>query len=268
VVIRLLCAFLFFSAAVPVCAEMPVASDLHTVSVHVDSAETFNALLRFFDKDLQWPVIYGKPWTADRGARRSYAGIWAGNVVLEICGPYDGETFTGGVRARLHGLTFRPFHTAGESIVALDRAGILHKPQFDSAGGNLRFVILDDPDLTSPTLSVSIMEVRDRNREKLEQDTARAAQVAKAGGPLGLKSVHEIHIGYHAQASLAKWRRFLTRGRADTDDSPSLRLVEGPQAALIALVIRVASAAQANAFLKSMGSETVLTPGVKILCIE
>jgi hypothetical protein len=266
-VIRAFCTFLFFCATLPVCAETRVVSGLHTVSVHVDTPETFNALLRFFDKDLQWPVIYGKPWTADRGARRSYAGIRAGNIVLEICGPYAGETFTAGVRARLHGLTFRPFQTSDESIVALDEAGILHKPPFDS-GGNLRFVVLDDPDLTSPTLSVSIMEVRDRSRENLERESARAAQAANAGGPLGLKSVQEVHIAYPAPASLAKWRRFLARGRSDTDDSPSLHFVEGSQGALVALVIRVASAARATAFLQSIGSERILTPGVKILCIE
>ncbi|MEK7755479.1 MAG: hypothetical protein AAB654_26375, partial [Acidobacteriota bacterium] len=50
-------------------------SSLHKVSVHIDSPEAYNALYRFFEKDLQWPVIYGKPGTPDRQGRRSYAGI-------------------------------------------------------------------------------------------------------------------------------------------------------------------------------------------------
>ncbi len=261
-------ALLFLAACAPICAQTPIVSSLHTVSVHIDSPETYNTLLQFFEKDLQWPVIYGKPWTPDRQGRRSYAGIWAGNVVLEICGPYSGETFPEGVRARLHGLTFRPYQTTEESIVALDRARFLHKPPFGNLEGGSRFVVLDDPAMTSPTLAVSIMQVGDRNREKTEQDAARAALIANHGGPLGLISVQEIRVGYPGAPSLARWREFLTPAYPETGAGPSLRFAEGSQGALTALVLRVASTAKATAFLESIGSDRILTAGVRIICTE
>jgi hypothetical protein len=241
-------------------------SSLHTVSVHIDSPETYNALYRFFEKDLQWPVIYGKPWTSDRQGRRSYAGIWAGNVVLEICGPYAGETFPEGVRARLHGLTFRPHQTTDQSTADLDRARIPHKPPFGNAEGGARFVVLDDPGLTSPTLAVSIMQVGDRNREKTEQDAARTALAANRGGPLGIKSVKEIQVAYPNAPSLARWRQFLTPSQPGA--SPHLRFVEGPQGALTALVLQVESVPRAASFFRQIGGDKILAPGVTLLFTE
>ena len=59
---------LFLAGCAPICAQTPIISSLHTISVHIDSPGTYNALLQFFEKDLQWPVIYGKPWTPDDSA--------------------------------------------------------------------------------------------------------------------------------------------------------------------------------------------------------
>jgi hypothetical protein len=261
-------ALLCLAAAGPIRAQPPIVSSLHTVSVHIDSPETYNALYRFFEKDLQWPVIYGKPWTPDRQGRRSYAGIWAGNVVVEICGPYAGETFPDGVRARLHGLTFRPHQTTDQSTADLDRAGIPHKPPFGNLEGGARFVVLDDPALTSPTLAVSVMQVGDRNREMTEKDAARAALAANRGGPLGLKSVKEIQVAYPNAPSLARWRQFLTASQPDAGPSPHLRFVEGSQGALTALVLQVESAPRAASFLRQIGSDKILTPGVTLLFTE
>ncbi len=261
-------ALLYLAAAVPICAQTPIVSSLHTVSVHIDSPETYNELYRFFEKDLQWPVIYGKPWTPDRQGQRNYAGIWAGNVVVEVCGPYAGETFADGVRARLHGLTFRPHQTTGQSTADLDGAGISHKPPFGNLEGGARFVVLDDPALSSPTLAVSIMQGGDGNREKTEHDAARAALAANRGGPLGLKSVKEIQVACPNAPSLARWRQFLIPSQPDAGPSPRLRFVDGPQGALIALVLEVESVSRAAGFLRQIGSDKILTPGVKLIFAE
>ena len=176
--------------------------------------------------------------------------------------------FPDGVRARLHGLTFRPSQTTDESIGLLDRACMLHKPPFGNLDGGSRFVVLDDPAMTSPTLAVSIMQVGDRKREQTEQDAARASLASNNGGPLGLKSVEEIQVAYPNAASLAKWRHFLSPGQSGTGASPGLRFVEGPQGALAAIVLRVASASKASAFLRSIESGKLLTAGVKIIFTE
>ena len=68
--------------------QTPALGDLHTVSIHVDGVDSYNAAFRLLSEDFGWPVIYGKLLTTEDGARRNYARIWAGHVVLEICGPY------------------------------------------------------------------------------------------------------------------------------------------------------------------------------------
>jgi hypothetical protein len=266
IIMRAIAALLLLAASSLIRAQTPIVSGLQTVSVHIDSPETYNALLRFFEKDLQWPVLYGKPWTPDRQARRSYAGIWAGNVVLEICGPYAGETFPEGQHARLHGLTYRPFQDTSASVEGLATAGILHKPPFDTTPGGPRFVILDDPALTSPALAVSIMQSGDRQREWTEQDAARAALAAIHGGPVGLLSVKEIVVACPASSG-PKWRRFLAAQAPDAG-APALRFVDGPTGALTALVLRVVSASKGNACLKAAGSRKILGSGVQIVCTE
>jgi hypothetical protein len=188
--------------------------------------------------------------------------------VLEICGPYTGETFPEGVRARLHGLTFRPYRSVDESTAALDQARVTHKQPFGNVQEGARFVVLDDPALTSTTLAVSIMQVGDRARELTEQEIARNALAARQGGPLGLISVKEIRVAYPDDRSLASWRQFLSTDDPGAAADPDIRFVKGAQGAVIALVIRVTSPSKAAAFLNSIGSERILTAGVKFLCTE
>jgi len=126
--------------------QTPAAGDLHTVSIHVDGVEAYNATFRLLSEDFGWPVIYGKLLTAEDYARRNYAGIWAGNVVLEICGPYPKEFAPGDRPARLHGLTFRPYESPEKSATELKERGVaFHGPV--SWSPSATFVILDDPAL-------------------------------------------------------------------------------------------------------------------------
>ena len=243
-------------------AETPIVSTLTTLSIHVDNPETYNSLFRLFAKDLQWPVIYGEPWTPERKGRRSYAGVWAGNVVLEVCGPYAGESFPENVRARLHGLTFRPHDTADASAAELHRLGIGHKPPvtWSSSGkpeDNLRFVYLEDAGLTGPALAVSIQQVTNREREQSEQAAARAALSANHGGPLGLKSLREIQVVYPDAQTFRKWQGFLIPGGQSQSDrwpggeGPALRFIQSAGKEIAAIVVQVESTLRARTFLRA-----------------
>ena len=140
--------------------QTPVVGDLHTVSIHVDGVESYNATFRLLSEGFGWPVVYGKPLAPEDGARRNYAGIWAGNVVLEICGPYAKEFAPGDRPARLHGLTFRPFESPERSAAELKRRGIaFHGPL--SWSPSATFVIVDEPALIRPTFSISLMQLAD-----------------------------------------------------------------------------------------------------------
>jgi hypothetical protein len=201
--------------------QTSAVSDLHTVSIHVNNVETYNTLFRLMTEDLRWPLIYGKILTPELGGRRNYAGIWAGKVRLEICGPYPAEFAAGDPPSRWHGLTFRPKDSAGNSVAELERRGIKHRGPL-AWGGTTKFVILDDPALIRPHFSVSIMEVADRAADQAENDAAAAK--------LGRQSVRQVRISYEDDAALAKWRQFL-------DDAPLFRLVKGAKNGIEALVL-------------------------------
>jgi hypothetical protein len=260
--------------------ESPVVSNLHTVSIHVDSVATFNALLRLWSEDFQWPLIFGKPLSADRKDRRNYAGIWAGNVRLEICGPYPLEFQPRDSGARLHGLTFRPRETAEKSAIELDRHEIRHKPTvtWGTPDSPLKFVIFDDSGMNAPLFSISIMDVMNRKSEENEHDRAHRTMTANHGGPLGLKHVREIHITYSDAGALRKWQRLL---RIDAqwwpgDGGPGLRFIRHTTSGIAAAVLEVRSLEESAQFLRGLGFKAARLPdrveckinGVRLLLTE
>ena len=62
----------------------PVITKLHTISIHVKDHQIHEDVYCFLREDLQLPLVY-EP--VIHGERR-YVGLWAGNLVLEPCGPY------------------------------------------------------------------------------------------------------------------------------------------------------------------------------------
>src|SRR3954454_1650346 len=65
---------------------------LSTVSIHVDSVETYNAAFRLLTEDFGLPAIYGGLLTPEMGSRRNYGG------------PLGGECPAGGLRALFQGV--------------------------------------------------------------------------------------------------------------------------------------------------------------------
>jgi hypothetical protein len=228
----------------------------------VDSVETYNALFALWSGAFKWPVIYGKPLTAEQKDRRNYAGIWAGNVRLEICGPYGKEFEPQGVHARLHGLTFRPYDTAANSAAELERFGIRRRPvvTWGRPEYPLNFVIFDDPDIVAPLFSISIMETVKRNRDESEHERAQEALIETRGGPLRLKRVREVRVTYSGDAALQKCRRLLG---IDGESWPGnggagLRFVRGSQIGVEAAVLEVESVEETARVLRSLGLPAVL----------
>jgi len=59
-------------------------SRFHTLSIHVRDTVTHDSVFHFFVDKLNLPVYY---FPVKAGTRK-YAGVYAGNLVLEPCGPY------------------------------------------------------------------------------------------------------------------------------------------------------------------------------------
>ncbi len=257
--------FLALAVATALDGQPPVVSSLDTVSIHVDSVETYNALLELWTKDFQWPLMYGKPLTAEQKDRRNYAGIWGGNVRLEICGPYPLEFQPRDSPARLHGLTFLPHETAEQSALALDRHEIRHRPTvtWGTPASPMKFVIFDDPAMIAPWFSISIMDVMKRSGRTTERDGLQRALLANRGGPLGLKRVREVQVGYTTAAALEKWQRLLQprAGLWPGAGGPNLRFSRRATRGIAAAVLEVESLEQAARALVGLNMAVVRKPG-------
>ncbi len=252
---------LVLSVAQAAGAQSPVVSTLHTVSIHVDSIETYNALFHLLSAAFQWPVVYGKPLSAGQKDRRNCAGIWAGNLRLEICGPYPKEFELQEAPARLHGLTFRPRETAQNSAEELDRRSIRRRPvaTWGTPDSPLGFVVFDDREINAPLFSVSIMESVKRQGELTGHHRAHRTLTENRGGPLRLKRVRELRVFWPDRAALEKWRRlFDIEGESwSGGGGPALRFVPGAKLGIEAAVLEVESPDESARVLRGLGLPAV-----------
>ena len=84
----------------------PIFSGIHTLSIHVRDTITHDSVFHFLVDKLKLPVYYNPV----RYGKRKYVGLYAGNLVLEPCGPYSNFSYASDVfRAIFFGLTFEPF---------------------------------------------------------------------------------------------------------------------------------------------------------------
>ncbi len=63
----------------------PIISGVHTLSVHVRDTISQDSVYQFFVNKLMLPIYY----TPVMYGQKKYAGIYAGNMVIEPCGPYQ-----------------------------------------------------------------------------------------------------------------------------------------------------------------------------------
>ena len=179
----------------------PVFSGLHTLSIHVRDTITHDSVFRFLADKLKLPVYY---YPLSYG-KRKYAGVYAGNLVLEPCGPYSNFKYASNdFRAIFFGLTFEPYkstsHTANE--LAGRRISI-------EAGED--YIYLKDSVLCGENITISFMDKgNDRINDKRTMDSLRYAMTTNPDNELGIEYISEIQIGYKDNSNLMKWKEFMS----------------------------------------------------------
>ncbi|OHB75172.1 MAG: hypothetical protein A2Z25_16840 [Planctomycetes bacterium RBG_16_55_9] len=225
----------------------PIFTKIHTVSIHVKDHAVHDAVYRFLKDDLQLPVEY-TPVTL---GERKYAGLWAGNLRLEPCGPYSNLTYaTPDFTAMFYGITFEAYESSDRSAAQLDQRRIRHEAP-DA------YLIISDPGLCGQNLVVSIMDNPDRDKEQAKHEALTSQLRANQGGPLGVQYVEEIQVGYTDKQDLDKWKTFMApagqrgRYRWQPDHGPVLRLVKSDLKEIKAVVFKVARLESAVRYLKT-----------------
>jgi hypothetical protein len=173
----------------------PIISGIHTLSIHVRDTLTHDSVYQFLVHQLGLPVYYAPEIYGEK----KYAGIYAGNMVLEPCGPFPDINYaTEGFRSIFFGMNFEVYRSLASSREALDRLGMMYQDNQNS-------IYIRDSMLCSENVFAAIYEVRDKEI----RDSLRNALISKGKNKPGLRYIKEIYIGYRDKTNLQQWKEFL-----------------------------------------------------------
>ena len=204
---------------------IPLFSGLHTLSIHVRDTITHDSVFHFLVDKLKLPVYY-YPVTY---GKRKYAGVYAGNLVLEPCGPYTDYSYgTNNFRAIFFGLTFEPFKS-----ISLSGMGLTHRKINHQEGDNYIYFQKDSA-LCEDNITISLMDrgvikafdkrIMDSLRYAMNANTETIYKVFERTddemptvyksvnyyNELGIEYVKEICIGYKNPSNLQKWKELIS----------------------------------------------------------
>ena len=180
----------------------PLFSGLHTLSIHVRDTVTHDSVFHFLADQLKLPVYY---YPLSYG-KRKYAGVYAGNLVLEPCGPYSNYSYaTNSFRAIFFGLTFVPFESISLTSMGLVDREIQHQVLGDD------IYLQEDSALCGGNITISFMDKREAKiNDKRKMDSLRYAMNTDTDNELGIEYVKEIRIGYKDGPNLQKWKELIS----------------------------------------------------------
>jgi len=176
-------------------------SRFHTLSIHVSDTITHDSIFHFLTDKLMLPVYYYPV----RAGKRKYAGVYAGNLVLEPCGPYSNFKYASNYfRAIFFGLTFEPFKSISLSAKELAKRKVQH-----IEGDN--YIYLKDSMLCGDNITISFMDRgQEKKKDNIKTDSLRYDMTTNTENELGIEYIKEIWIGYKDSANLQKWKELIS----------------------------------------------------------
>jgi hypothetical protein len=174
--------------------------ELHTLSIHVRDTITHDSVFHFLVDKLKLPVYY----YPIRYGMRKYAGVYAGNLVLEPCGPYSNFSYASiEFRAIFFGLTFESGNSMSSVSMGLTEREISHEAGED-------YIYLKDSPLCGDNITISFMDKgQDKINDIRKLDSLRYNLTTDSENKLGIEYVKEIQIGYKDSINLQKWKELI-----------------------------------------------------------
>ena len=156
----------------------PIVSGVHTLSVHVRDTISHDSVYQFLVHKLMLPVYY----TPEKYGQRKYAGIYAGNMVLEPCGPFPNIDYaTDNFRSIFFGMNFEVYKSLASSEQALNNRGIKHQINKNS-------IYVRDSILCNENVFTALYEVRDKKK----RDSLRNTLITNVKNKPGIEYIKEI----------------------------------------------------------------------------
>lgn len=219
---------------------------LHTLSIHIKDPLIHDSVFHFLKNKLQLPVYYN-PVTL---GTRNYAGIFAGNMVLEPCGPYSNFSYaTKDFKAIFFGLTFEPANSMSNTSKSLQEKKIKHEVASDE------FIYLKDADLCGGNTAISIMDKHGKEADHAKFDSLRLVMESGRNSDLGIEYVKEIQIGYTNASSLKRWEELISPAKFSSgkvwkaDNKLNIRFLSGEMKEVKGITFKVKSLEKAKKYL-------------------
>lgn len=237
---------------------------LHTLSIHIKDPAVHDSVFLFLKDRLQLPVYY-QPITL---GTRKYAGIYAGNLVLEPCGPYtDFHYASHDFKALFFGLTFEPSLSIPKTSENLGEKELKHEVAGDE------FIYLKDTGLCGQNITVSIMDRHEKLRDRARQGSLRSAISQNKRSGLGIEYVKEVRIGYSQDYQIQKWKTFISPSTITSENTwlagnkITIRFIPSTLKEVKGIVFKVKSLEKAKQYLganqltfTTRGKEIILEP--------
>lgn len=183
-------------------ADLPkniIFSRLHTLSIHIKDPAVHDSVFHFLKDKLQLPVYYS-PVTL---GTRKYAGIFAGNLVLEPCGPYTQFIYANDFRAIFFGLNFETDSSISAVAQVLDSFNIKYKIDGDE------YIYPQDPDLVGENTFIGISNRHKKDKDHATMDSLKLVMNGNYTDGLGIEHVNEIQVGYPGNKNLERWKELI-----------------------------------------------------------
>jgi len=182
-------------------------SGLHTLSIHVQNHATHDSVFRFLTKILELPVYYNPLVIGER----RYGGVFAGNLVLEPCGPYSDMVYASkDFKALFFGLTFEPI------LPISDAAELLREREIEFEKGGNEFIFVTDQMMRRDNIYISLMEKEDKATDQIRLDSLQKL-VENGHSGLGIEHIRNIQLGVRDEQYLSKWKSFVAPDTLNED---------------------------------------------------
>ena len=223
---------------------LPIISRISVLSIHVRDTLVHDSVFHFLTDKLGLPVeYYPQKWI-----ERKYAGVYAGNMFLEPCGPYSNFSYaTNDFRAIFFGLNCESERSL--SSLAADITG--RHIEIRQEGS----ILVTDTTIIKPNIyfGISSRPIQD----KVNEDSLRIVMLRNKNNGLGIERIKEIRIGYTDNHCLAKWGKLIMpsvlsqTGLWKINEDQSIRFVKSSIREVNAIVFKVKSLKEAKNWLSA-----------------
>jgi hypothetical protein len=220
----------------------PVISRVAVLSIHVRDTVVHDSVFHFLTDKLGLSVEY---YPEKMGARR-YAGVYAGNMFLEPCGPFSNFTYASNdfkaIFFCLNCESVRSYSSLAEDLTSRNlnykQSETIQITDTTIIRQNILFYIGSGP---GPNIRL--------------EDSLRSIMVKKNEHTLGIERIKEIRIGYTDKYGLGKWKDLIKpsviseKGLWKINEDQSVRLVRSRIREVNAIVFKVKSLEKAKTYL-------------------